>query len=125
MILDWNNNVGGTDKPTGIDFHGKRLIVLDAEDREQVERLYDLFSDTDHESPVDGMQAALRSLLTPPKPEEPTGLGAVVVDEGGHVWVRVHETYGDFLWRMEVPNTCAAKWADINAVRVLSEGVQP
>jgi hypothetical protein len=59
----------------------------------------------------------------PPKPDEPTGLGAVVEDDQGHVWTRADESgmpwvsrhSGDIHW---------CRWADVAAFEVLSEGVQ-
>lgn len=53
----------------------------------------------------------------PPKPAEPTGLGAVVEDADGERWVRRHS--GSFL----NPGNFPRDYADINAVRVLSPGV--
>jgi len=63
----------------------------------------------------------------PPKPEEPLGLGAVVEDAEGQVWVRFKTAEirpwrrnwpGDDVWSSEF-------FSDIDAVRVLSEGVAP
>ncbi len=64
------------------------LVVIDPEDREQVERFRDLasrFADDVPYSDGEGayttaMQAALREFAspTPPRPAEPLGLGAVV-----------------------------------------------
>lgn len=57
----------------------------------------------------------------PPKPDEPMGLGTVVEDAEGHRWVRLHSGDG-------VP-WCGGlnkhrEYAAIDAVRVLSVGVQ-
>jgi hypothetical protein len=55
------------------------LVVIDAEDREQVERLTAAIAE--HRAPgpnVHNIKAALRSLIHPPKPEEPTGAGAII-----------------------------------------------
>jgi len=110
------------------------LVVIDPEDREQVERLNraqdDEYArqgiDVDHECiDVEVMQAALRSLATPPKPDEPTGLGAVVEDAEGDRWVRA-ESGTRFPWSRANPDGAEwCVWADIAAVRVLSDGVQP
>jgi len=58
----------------------------------------------------------------PPKPAEPKGLGAVVEGAGGVLWVRAGKSYTDPNWRV-----CGGsewiRYADIPAVRVLSEGV--
>lgn len=62
----------------------------------------------------------------PPKPAEPTGLGAVVEDAEGRKWVR---DVNDRWWcAYREPNTTRrhfGDWSDVPAVRVLSEGVQP
>jgi len=107
------------------------LVVIDPEDREQVERLTHVFYEVRGlGSPalapdrVTNMQAALREFADPkpPKPAEPTGLGAVVEDTGGVLWVRAGKSYTDPNWRV-----CGGsewiRYADIPAVRVLSEGV--
>lgn len=108
------------------------LVVIDPEDREQAERLTGALvyagagkNDTNHWPEV---QAALREFAnpTPPKPEEPTGLGAVVRDSEGLQWVRA--TFADadhYGWR------CAnrpqvnglSRWPELDAIKVLSEGV--
>jgi hypothetical protein len=71
------------------------LVVIDPEDREQVERLDDIYQRAldlalPFHSLADVMQAAVREFAnpTPPKPDEPMGLGAVVEDEAGTHWVR-------------------------------------
>jgi hypothetical protein len=111
------------------------LVVIDPEDRKQVERLRDLMDievirqngapNPLHVSPGmrgNALQAALRSLLEPPKPLEPTGLGAVVEDADGADWHRTAEgrwIAGDGL------RCRAGGWGHIAAVKVLSDGVQP
>lgn len=133
------------DKDQWIDWRGDRfyiksprpLVVIDPEDREQVERLLRTYhaqypmswpSDTDEEH-ARNLQAALREFAnpTPPKPDEPTGLGAVVEDEDGALWISVTNKGADDRWQ---PNNlrsdlCRRNFRDIAAVRVLSEGVQP
>jgi hypothetical protein len=114
---------------------------IDPEDREQVERLAKVMDDefarrgwvnqsTPDPDVVDAIQAALREFAnpTPPKPEEPTGLGAVVEDAEGSLWFRMtleNQTWAGEVWQEQYG--CDAdrwtKWADIAAVRVLSEGV--
>jgi len=110
--------------------HAQRpVIVIDPEDRDamvqaavwavipkDVERL--------HAYRAEQMQVALRSLLAPPKPPEPQGLGAVVRDADGHIWVRIGD--GDW-WRRPYDGARHrnALWQDIDAPEVLSEGVQP
>ncbi len=105
------------------------LVVLDLGDwtPESVAAIPAWLRDRCYDSPT---ESCLRRIATqievqtrPPKPPEPTGLGAVVKDRQGHVWVRIHESYGDLLWRMDVPSTCAEPYDRIDAVEVLSEGV--
>lgn len=55
------------------------------------------------------------------KPEEPTGLGAVVEDEDGKRWTRANSE-GE--WFSEDGNDVATTYAEVPVVRVLSEGVQ-
>lgn len=69
------------------------LVVIDAEDDEAVERLRKALSDSGAftgltKGNVSNLQAALREFATPtpPKPDEPQGLGARVTDHGGLEW---------------------------------------
>lgn len=57
------------------------------------------------------------------KPDEPTGLGAVVEAINDNHFVR--ESTGDHPWRRvsDVDGEYLCQWADIDAVKVLSEGV--
>lgn len=104
------------------------LVVIDPEDREQIKRLVDLYEGG---VTLEGdMQAALREFAnpTPPKPEEPKGLGAVVEDADGVRWVRVNcQPFTPF--REVTDNSggyCQYRLFDnIAAVKVLSEGVVP
>jgi hypothetical protein len=101
----------------------RRLVVIDPEDREQVERLCDLFlrgNDGTAIGDANDLQAALREFANP-TPVEPTGLGAVVEDAVGRVWVRHDNTPGSFPWVRA--GRGVAGWSEINAVRVLSVGV--
>lgn len=104
------------------------LVIIDPEDHEQVRRINDaqnreyirrgvpVAADED----VEVLQAALRSLIADPKPDEPLGLGAVVVDANGTRWIRTGDCSLD--WVTEF-NTETHPWSKIAAVRVLSEGV--
>ena len=81
------------------------LVVIDAEDREQVERLRDLMDTAWSEQTSDhgfvpiaqgkgqrgnALQAALRKFANPkPKPPEPTVGGSQVRESDGTVWTRV------------------------------------
>jgi hypothetical protein len=106
------------------------VVVIDPEDRKQVERLVENYRTHwgKAEKVADALQAALREFADPkpPKPKEPTGLGAVVEDEEGTFWVRdasVGAVVQDRYWSPSNDDGRLA-YADINAVRVLSEGVQ-
>lgn len=60
------------------------------------------------------------------KPAEPQGLGAVVLDRTGNRWVRLEEGLGrDLPWRIEGGLAKRCAYADIDVVRVLSEGFSP
>lgn len=113
------------------------VVVIDPEDREQVERLeadmaqragWIHLANTQR---ANALQAALRSLIAPPKPEEPTGLGAVVEDAAGNYWTRIYDGEGKgTAWYCDRPRPFDPSddhqwkhYADISAVRVLSQGV--
>jgi hypothetical protein len=106
------------------------LVVIDPEDREQVDALLQAYYTVPDSGPLPAsqmtrdqlqMRAALRSLVTPPKPGEPTGLGAVVEDMKGLTWVRRHPA-GE-AWVNGYQRWAAYEYID--AVKVLSEGVTP
>lgn len=122
------------------DTHGtvsvvRPLVVIDPEDREQVERLaLEIYSRTTGEESFGGQIANVQAALhefTSPNVEEPTGLGAVVEDEVGNVWVRIgadEDPRDDHLrtqmsppWRAR--GKSAKWWASLRVARVLSEGV--
>lgn len=108
----------------------RRLVVIDAEDREQVERLASIYASAtsgelnDYPLTVAAlhMQAALREFATPtpPRPDEPTGLGAVVEDAEGVLWVQFNSVTGKW-WRNHQGKN--RRWSEIAAVKVLSAGV--
>lgn len=107
------------------------LVVIDPEDRAQVERLDALIDDglcgkdtPKWSGPADVLQAALREFAnpTPPKPDEPTGLGAVVEDAAGKRWVRSADMDCSNPWN-EASGYDSEEWSQIAVVRVLSEGV--
>jgi hypothetical protein len=101
------------------------LVVLDPEDREQVKRL--LVAILAHHDPLHpdgrGIVAALRSLIAPPRPEEPTGLGAVVeassYTDDLRPFVRCASESAP--WMDERGN--GHDWSELDVERVLSEGV--
>jgi hypothetical protein len=102
------------------------VVVIDPEDREQVARIESDFASrmhwresTLHDERRDALHATLRSLITPPKPDEPQGLGAVVEHYGSN-YVRV--TNRKRPWADEADGNYVA-WDELDGpVRVLSEG---
>jgi hypothetical protein len=94
------------------------LLVLDPEDAEGVARLAEALRNVSGNLPIyaDDVASALRSLLDP-KPEEPKGLGAVVRDREGRIFVRQVDGW----WRGEDP--CSVNWPAVDVVEVLSHGV--
>lgn len=107
-------------------------VSIDYEDAEQVERLRKLLARSGAFTGLTVGNAvkfaeALREFATPtpPKPDEPQGLGAVVEDASGKRFVR---TYGpastaDYDCWKQNELTHRVRYSDIHAVRVLSEGV--
>jgi len=118
------------------DYGCRQVVVIDPESREQVERLRDLMdaaynertgggSGTDFRPQRgergDALQAALRNFITPPKPPEPTGLGAVVEEADGMRWTLIAPKAGRWANQSERSRS----YLNINARRVISQGVQP
>ena len=67
----------------------------------------------------------IEAQLPKPKPEEPKGLGAVVLDRDGNRWVRVDPNPGDNVlgaWESEFSPT-SKTYSAIDVVGILSEGV--
>lgn len=62
-------------------------------------------------------------VVQPPRPDEPTGIGAVVEAIHNNLFVRV--STGDHPWQRvsDMEGECHCEWRDIDAVRVLAEGV--
>lgn len=117
----WQNAMTGRHSYTfeAADWH-RSLVVIDPEDREQVERLRDYCW---RGGTVDDWQNHLREFAnpTPPKPDEPTGLGAVVEDADGNRWVLYTTPDSTAPW---CDGMTSYEWDEVDAVRVLSEGVQ-
>jgi hypothetical protein len=59
----------------------------------------------------------------PPRPDEPTGLGAVVEDENGDRFVRVVSGPSNAYWHCTTSAEGDERWPDIAVSKVLSEGV--
>lgn len=130
----WQVNGGGISE-RAVDT-ARPLVLIDPEDHEQVERLYEALCEhvpkivsLGQPMPdrsivarkwIDGAQHALRSLLEPPKPPEPTGLGAVVEDAEGVRWVNVFEKG---MWQDHRNRRQWRTYDKVAAVRVLSEGI--
>ena len=102
----------------------RRLVVLDLDAHMYDASLWQHFADKvrfDYPSVADQIEAQTR----PPKPPEPTGLGAVVKDREGHMWVRCpvegDVTQGEWV----CAHSTARMFSALDAVEVLSEGVTP
>lgn len=108
------------------------LVVVDPENAADVAELVRLFwaHGTDDCDDTHAMQAALREYANPePQIEEPSGLGAVVEDARGVRWVRTEPKNGmtnpwqATLHVAEPDKVRSLPWAEVAAVKVLSEGV--
>lgn len=125
----------GAEKESGIfvndQGHGvtlRRLAIIDPEDAEQVSRLAHLIWPPGGPLTQNRLSDALREFAnpTPPKPDEPTGLGAVVEDAEGNRWVRDEAASVETTprsWYRRGEGGCR-EWRHITAVRVLSPGVE-
>ena len=112
----------------------RRLVVIDPESDPDVIRLENALEAQGCRVGM-GVQAALREFATPtpPRPDEPTGLGAVVEDADGLKWVSVEEMppFGRWYCGVLPDDDCSIadgafrEWSALSAVRVLSEGIQP
>ncbi len=103
----------------------KSAVVIDPEDARTVATFALLYAAQDPGDVFPKMQAALREFAnpTPPKPDEPTGLGAVVEDANGVRWVRMRYEFNKNWCASDEVGT-RAHWDAIKVVRVLSEGIQ-
>lgn len=139
----WMGTRGGMPEGTMEAYDLRPLVVIDPDDREQMEHLLEAHNKAEQDAAckggecgsgscwIDIMQAALREFAnpTPPKPDEPQGLGAVVKDARGVRWVRTESAKGlrnpwqATLHPAEGDRVRSLPYADISAVRVLSEGV--
>lgn len=71
---------------------------------------------------LDGVADSIAAQTRPPKPPnppEPQGLGAVVEDVDGALWVRVNDVH----FHSEASPNNRQTYAEIDVVRVLSEGI--
>ena len=103
------------------------LVVIDPEDTSGLDRLRYLliYSGWVPQKDADALDDILREFANrkPPRPDEPTGLGAVVEAIYDNRFVRIDR--GDKAWRRvgDSDPSATCSWGDIDAVRVLSEGV--
>ena len=104
------------------------LVVIDPEDNDAVRALANAFYER-RGADIGGnrhnaMQGALRSLVAPPRPDEPTGLGAVVQDARGvaYVLAPLSGAVDGRPWFCTEGGECMA-YDQVPAVRVLHEGV--
>lgn len=126
---EWQTAENGCGYPREEDV--RRAVVLDLEDREQMERLAQIYREVGEGNAVLGderwtvpglrMQAALRNLAAPkPRIEEPTGWGAVIEDNTGAYWTLYAPEAGAWINYREGKR----RWHELEVVRVLSEGVK-
>lgn len=106
--------------------YGRSLVVIDPEDDDQCRRLAHLVSREIDEIPIEHTDVAfetemtmagrraLAALVVPPKPDEPTGMFAQILDAEGLRWVRLHGGS----WQCE-NGTQAGGYALVDAVEVL------
>lgn len=121
---------------TGLSVAGRPLVVIDPEDREQVEQFIRAYFAEWEKSPAsvrvlkvgetmpmashfDAAQTAFRSLVAPPKPDEPKGWGAVVEDRTGAYFTLYAPESG--IWINYAEGKRA--WSDIDVARIVHEGV--
>lgn len=112
---------GGNEASAVTEAH--RLLVLDPDDQSQMESVRDALGAPTGPAGF-GWQwvaSALRRLIPPPPLEEPTGLGAVVEDAKGELWIR-REGDGT-VWLHSTGAAFAQHWRHLDVVKVLSEGV--
>ena len=98
------------------------LVVIDPEDQEHRARFRQMAINYIHGDWT--AEEAVRGLSTPPKPDEPTGLGAVVEDAKGDRWTRTGDDESVDRWHSQIGRVFTSRDYDrIDVVRVLSEGV--
>ncbi len=101
--------------------HVRPLLVIDPEKPEDLLALVEAIRRHSGIMPVcHELQAALRSLIEPPKPDEPTGRYAVV-SGSGVVWVRA--AWDNARPWNKIGTDVWAEYDEIKAVEVLSKGV--
>lgn len=101
----------------------RAIAVIDPESGEDQERFRQMAVNYIHGDWT--LAEAVAGLAPKPKPEEPTGLGAVVEDAEGRHWVHVGPGGSFPVWAPadEEDNRIASSYDTITAVRILSPGV--
>jgi hypothetical protein len=93
----------------------RRLVVIDPEDAEQVQRLRELVWH-DSGSTRKALAAALREYANPvPRIEEPLSVGSLIEDTDKRIWVRT----GWATWHCLTEDHDAALWDDLRVAEVL------
>lgn len=123
----WHGKSGGWSELHDPLIDRRPLVVIDPEDEENVDTIIDLIwtgNDPANRPATWRIQAALREFAnpTPPKPDEPQGLGAVVEDAKGRKWVRADDD--DLPW-YRASSDDWREFGSVTAVRILSPGVTP
>jgi hypothetical protein len=121
-----------TDSTAGSTFHpdhfvesARPLVVLDRNSDEQMGNLIDsLVANGYSMGTRASVRNALAELLPKVKPDEPTGLGAVVEDNRGELWVRTPHVTGDpgdvNVW-MDTHGEFS-QWSEVSAVTIMHPG---
>lgn len=124
--------------PECIETGSRRVAVVDPRNRDDVKRLTEALyvcgltlgtatlneAGSDHSfraGMYDRVVDALREFTQPAKPEEPTGLGAVVEDAEGMHWVRTDAGEFNKPWYL-APAGIHAHWKTVAAVTVHNPG---
>ena len=102
------------------------LVVVDPEDLDLpvAHALWEMMEDLgtrEFNAVRERIRGVLRALADP-KPAEPTGLGAVVRDRDGRIWVRTDVPDLAWVHTSPVADPMEFRWADLDVAEVLSEG---
>ena len=102
----------------------RQLVVLDLEDCGFPTNIVLEALRLEYTATGDRLAQQIEAQVQRPKPPEPLGDGAVVVDTNGYRWVRIAahpDVHHSPPWRHR--GHAARYWDHVNAVKVLSEGV--
>lgn len=112
---------------------GWKLVAVIDPDGDEVERLLVAYYKTDSDFPtpqgIENFRTVLREFAqpTPPKPEEPKGIGAVIKTAGGMVYVATSAVGAGGAWRWRNPGAGYAAWGDLDVPdedHILSRGIE-